>query len=90
MRSAPSTPRCRSVSRGRAREWKRPLTLTEKILVAHAHDWGAQTWERGRATLRLRVDRVAMQDATGQMALLQFMQAARRGWRCPRRCTATT
>ena len=59
------------------REWKRPLTLTEKILVAHVHDWGAQTWERGRATLRLRVDRVAMQDATGQMALLQFMQAAK-------------
>jgi aconitate hydratase len=59
------------------REWKRPLTLSEKILVAHAHDWAAQTWERGRATLRLRVDRVAMQDATGQMALLQFMQAAK-------------
>ncbi len=59
------------------REWKRPLTLTEKILVAHVHDWGAQAWERGRATLRLRVDRVAMQDATGQMALLQFMQAAK-------------
>jgi aconitate hydratase len=59
------------------REWKRPLTLTEKILVAHVHDWGAQVWERGRATLRLRVDRVAMQDATGQMALLQFMQAAK-------------
>ncbi|HEX2482872.1 MAG TPA: aconitate hydratase, partial [Methylomirabilota bacterium] len=37
----------------------------------------AQTWERGAATLRLRVDRVAMQDATGQMALLQFMQAGK-------------
>jgi aconitate hydratase len=59
------------------REWKRPLTLTEKVLVAHVHDWGAQAWERGRATLRLRVDRVAMQDATGQMALLQFMQAGK-------------
>jgi aconitate hydratase len=57
------------------REWNRPLTLSEKILVAHVHDWGAQTWERGKATLRLRVDRVSMQDATGQMALLQFMQA---------------
>ena len=57
------------------RDWKRPLTLSEKILVAHVHDWSAQTWERGTATLRLRVDRVAMQDATGQMALLQFMQA---------------
>ena len=59
------------------REWRRPLTLTEKILVAHVHDWGAQAWERGKATLRLRVDRVAMQDATGQMALLQFMQAGK-------------
>jgi aconitate hydratase len=59
------------------REWGRPLTLAEKILVAHVHDWGSQAWERGRATLRLRVDRVAMQDATGQMALLQFMQAGK-------------
>jgi aconitate hydratase len=59
------------------REWNRPLTLSEKILVAHADDWSAQTWERGKATLRLRVDRVSMQDATGQMALLQFMQAGK-------------
>ncbi len=57
--------------------WKRPLTLAEKILVSHAHDWGSQHWERGAAQLRLRVDRVAMQDATGQMALLQFMQAGK-------------
>jgi aconitate hydratase A / 2-methylisocitrate dehydratase len=64
------------VARAR-REWNRPLTLTEKILVAHVHDWDAQTWKRGAATLRLRVDRVAMQDATGQMALLQFMQAGK-------------
>jgi aconitate hydratase len=62
------------VARAR-RAWKRPLTLSEKILVAHVHDWERQQWERGRAMLRLRVDRVAMQDATGQMALLQFMQA---------------
>ena len=59
------------------REWNRPLTLSEKILVGHVHDWTAQAWERGKATLRLRVDRVAMQDATGQMALLQFMQAGK-------------
>jgi aconitate hydratase len=59
------------------RAWNRPLTLSEKILVAHVHDWSAQTWERGKATLRLRVDRVSMQDATGQMALLQFMQAGK-------------
>jgi aconitate hydratase len=59
------------------REWNRPLTLAEKVLVAHAHDWTMQVWERGKATLRLQVDRVAMQDATGQMALLQFMQAGK-------------
>jgi aconitate hydratase len=63
----------------RARQqWGRPLTLAEKILVSHVHDWESQTWERGRAQLRLRVDRVAMQDATGQMALLQFMQAGKK------------
>src|SRR5262249_55334535 len=53
----------------------RALTLTEKILVAHADDLDRQEWSRGQAQLRLRVDRVALQDATGQMALLQFMQA---------------
>ena len=56
----------------------RPLTLTEKILVAHAHDLPGQRWERGRAQLRLRVDRVSMQDATGQMAILQFMQSGKK------------
>src|SRR5215831_12537632 len=45
------------------REWKRPLTLSEKILVSHVHDWSSQKWERGKAQLRLRVDRVSMQDA---------------------------
>ena len=64
------------VARAR-RQWGRPLTLSEKILVSHAHDWASQVWERGSAQLRLRVDRVAMQDATGQMALLQFMQAGK-------------
>ena len=59
-------------------QWGRSLTLAEKILVSHVHDREGQTWERGRAQLRLRVDRVAMQDATGQMALLQFMQAGKK------------
>lgn len=63
----------------RARKaWGRPLTLAEKILVAHCLDFAAQTWERGKAILRLRVDRVGMQDATAQMALLQFMQSGRK------------
>ncbi|MGH7267054.1 MAG: aconitase family protein, partial [Candidatus Rokuibacteriota bacterium] len=60
------------------REWSRPLTLADKVLVSHADDWTSQAWERGKAQLRLRVDRVAMQDATGQMALLQFMQAGKK------------
>jgi aconitate hydratase len=59
------------------RRFGRPLTLAEKILVAHADDFDKQEWNRGKAQLRLRVDRVAMQDATGQMALLQFIQAAK-------------
>jgi aconitate hydratase len=63
-----------SLDRAR-RRFKRALTLTEKILVSHADDFDKQEWSRGKAQLRLRVDRVALQDATGQMALLQFMQA---------------
>src|SRR4026207_2395553 len=61
------------------RRFRRPPTLAEKILVAHADDFAKQEWSRGKAQLRLRVDRVALQDATGQMALLQFMQAGRGG-----------
>ena len=56
----------------------RPLTLAEKILVSHADNFDSQEWSRGKAQLRLRVDRVALQDATGQMALLQFMQAGKK------------
>src|SRR4026209_338225 len=59
------------------RRFGRPLTLAEKILVAHADDFAKQEWSRGKAQLRLRVDRVSLQDATGQMALLQFMQAGK-------------
>jgi aconitate hydratase A / 2-methylisocitrate dehydratase len=55
----------------------RALTLSEKILVAHCENFTTQPWERGKATLRLRVDRVGLQDATAQMALLQFMQSGR-------------
>ena len=60
------------------RRFGRELTLAEKILVVHSLNFDTQAWERGRAQLRLRVDRVAMQDATGQMALLQFMQSGRK------------
>jgi aconitate hydratase len=56
----------------------RALTLAEKILVTHADNFDKQEWNRGKAQLRLRVDRVSLQDATGQMALLQFMQAGKK------------
>lgn len=51
----------------------RPLTLTEKILCSHLPKWPAETLERGKTALNLYPDRVAMQDATAQMALLQFI-----------------
>jgi aconitate hydratase len=57
------------------KKFGRGLTLTEKVLVSHADNFDTQTWERGKAMLALRPDRVAMQDATAQMAMLQFMQA---------------
>jgi aconitate hydratase len=53
------------------------LTLTEKIFLGHLADPGGQELSRGEATLALRPDRVAMQDATAQMAILQFMMAGR-------------
>jgi aconitate hydratase len=56
----------------------RPLTLTEKILYAHLWDGLAtQEFERGADYVNFAPDRVAMQDATAQMALLQFMQAGK-------------
>jgi aconitate hydratase len=54
-----------------------PLTLAEKILFAHLVDPENQPWERGESYLDLNPDRVAMQDATAQMAILQFMLAGR-------------
>jgi aconitate hydratase len=60
------------------RTFGRPLTLSEKIFVAHCHDFDSQVWERGKAILRLNVDRVALQDVTGQMAIFQFMMSGRK------------
>ncbi len=57
----------------------RPLTLSEKILYAHLWDGNAATaFERGKSYVDFAPDRVAMQDATAQMALLQFMQAGKK------------
>ncbi len=55
----------------------RPLTYAEKVLFGHLDDPAGQELEPGEAYLLLRPDRVAMQDATAQMALLQFMQAGK-------------
>jgi aconitate hydratase len=57
----------------------RPLTLTEKILFSHLHaENPLQNFERGNSYVDFAPDRVAMQDATAQMALLQFMQAGKK------------
>ena len=56
----------------------RPLTLTEKILYTHLHpESPLQEYKRGGDYVFFQPDRVAMQDATAQMALLQFMMAGR-------------
>lgn len=56
----------------------KPLTLTEKILYSHLDEGLAtQIYERGNSYVDFNPDRVAMQDATAQMALLQFMQAGK-------------
>jgi len=57
----------------------RPLTLTEKILYSHLWDGEAtENFVRGGSYVDFAPDRVAMQDATAQMALLQFMQAGKK------------
>jgi len=53
----------------------RPLTLSEKILYSHLDEPDTQEIVRGESYLRLRPDRVAMQDATAQMAMLQFISS---------------
>lgn len=53
----------------------RPLTLAEKIVYGHLDDPVKQDIVRGKTYLRLRPDRVAMQDATAQMAMLQFISS---------------
>lgn len=57
---------------------KRPLSLTEKILYAHLDQWPEKPYVKGQSYVDFRPDRVAMQDATAQMALLQFMSAGRK------------
>ena len=53
----------------------RPLTVVEKNLYSHMADCDYSKLERGASDIILQPDRVAMQDATAQMAILQFMSA---------------
>ena len=62
------------IIRGR---FNQPLTLTEKVLFGHLADPENEVLDRGKAYIQLQPDRVAMQDATAQMALLQFMLSGR-------------
>ncbi len=55
----------------------RPLTFAEKLLLGHLDDPEGQPLEAGKSYLELRPDRVVMQDATAQMALLQFISSGR-------------
>ena len=57
----------------------RPMTLTEKILYSHLDQGNAtEEFQRTKSYVDFKPDRVAMQDATAQMALLQFMQAGKK------------
>ncbi|HLX90323.1 MAG TPA: aconitate hydratase [Puia sp.] len=55
----------------------KPLTLSEKILYSHLYETPRRAYERGKDYVDFTPDRVAMQDATAQMALLQFMTCGR-------------
>ena len=60
------------------KKFGRPLTLTEKVLINHLLDPQGQELVRGESYADFHPDRVAMQDATAQMAMLQFMQAGKK------------
>lgn len=64
----------------------RPMTLSEKILYSHLYDFDGKlkkAYERGIDYVNFAPDRVAMQDATAQMALLQFMNAGKNNTAVP-------
>lgn len=85
MRSIESTPQFVQDAYRRSREnlakvrqrLGRPMSLAEKILLGHLNDAAGQDLQPGKSYLQLRPDRIAMQDATAQMALLQFAHAGR-------------
>ena len=57
--------------------YNRPLTLAEKLLLGHLDDAQGAELDPGESYIMLNPDRVAHQDVTGQMAILQFMQSGR-------------
>src|SRR5574341_1596029 len=59
------------------RRLKRPLTLSEKVLLGHLDDPAKQELVPGKSDLQLRPDRVVFQDVLGQTGMLQFMQTRR-------------
>lgn len=61
----------------------KPLTLTEKILYVHALNELTSPYQRGKSYVDFNPDRVAMQDATAQMALLQFVSSGRKSTAVP-------
>jgi len=63
--------------------FNKPLTLAEKIVYSHLDDPHGAELERGKSYLKLRPDRVYCQDATAQMAILQFMSAGIPSVACP-------
>ena len=69
----------KNISSFKAKTQQRTLTLSEKILIGHffdiENDYQIQNLQRGTSYVFLRPDRVALQDVTGQMTLLQFMQS---------------
>ncbi|MBA4319758.1 MAG: aconitate hydratase, partial [Flavobacterium sp.] len=61
----------------------RPMTFTEKVLYTHLWENATKEFARGKDYVDLAPDRVAMQDATAQMALLQFMHAGKKSAAVP-------
>src|SRR5678809_669207 len=68
----------------------KPLTLAEKILYAHTFQLPQGPYQRGKDYVDFAPDRVAMQDATAQMALLQFMTCGRDKVAVPSTCLLYT
>ena len=72
------------------RRFGRPLTLAEKILVAHADDFAKQEWSRGKPSSACASTACRCRTPPGRWRCSSSCRRASRRWRCRRRCTATT